>query len=227
MKPPCAIALEASTDRLGIAARAPAGVVCWETEPARDESPRIFQHCERLLAQVGGSIAALDFVAFGCGPGSFTGVRIAAAAAQALAFARGIPVCRISSFRVLASGVARRFGPGCFGISFDARRQRAYLGLYQVDASGSISIGSADALIDPSSFELPGDAPFVAVGEGWQAYPQLLARHRARVLSIEASLKPSARDLIGLAESDFFAGRTVAAAQALPEYLGQRPAEQL
>ncbi len=222
----CAIALEAATDQFSIAACCADRLVCWETSPARDASPRVFQHCERLLAEVGGSFATLDFVAFGCGPGSFTGIRVVAAAAQALAYARGIPVCRVSSFRVLASGAYRRFGPGAFGLSFDARRQRAYIGMYQVDAAGSMTVGSADALVDPDSFELPGNAAFVAIGEGWQAYPQLLARHGSRVLRIDVSLKPSARELMGLARQDFAAGKTVSAAQALPEYLGQQPAGQ-
>ncbi|MCK6372237.1 MAG: tRNA (adenosine(37)-N6)-threonylcarbamoyltransferase complex dimerization subunit type 1 TsaB, partial [Gammaproteobacteria bacterium] len=61
-------------------------------------------------------------------------------------------------------------------------------------------------------------------GDGWQSYPQMLARHRSRVIAMEPDLLPSARELMELAQAEFAAGRTVSAAQALPEYLGHEPA---
>jgi tRNA threonylcarbamoyladenosine biosynthesis protein TsaB len=219
----CTLAIEAATDQLSIAASCNGRVALWEARPARDETQRVFVHAARLLADVGGSFGTLQMVAFGRGPGSFTGVRVAAAAAQALAFAGGIPVCRVSSLAVLAAGAARVLGATAVGVCLDAHRQRAYAALYRTGAADEPWPEFADALVDPDDFSLPGSGGFVAAGEGWQAYPRMRERHGARITAIDAGLRPSARDLLVLAARDLAAGRTVSAAQALPEYLDQGP----
>lgn len=124
----CALALEASSDRLGLAARRGQQVEYFEAQPARTATADVYAHARELLGRLGAGFADLDYVAFGRGPGSFTGVRVAAAVAQALAYARVIPVCRISSLAVLAAGA----GPGLHAICVDARMGRAYAALYQV-----------------------------------------------------------------------------------------------
>lgn len=211
-----ALAIEAATDQFGIAASFAGRVACWESRPAREESQRVYEHCERLLAEVGGQLGELDFVAFGCGPGSFTGVRVAAAAAQAVAFARRIPVCRVSSLMVQALGAYRALGAGTFAVCFDARMQRAYVGLYRVEQGSSVLALHVDAMIDPATFIFPRGESFVAIGDGWQAYPQLLARHGSRIIAVESGMRPSARDLLELAGLDFAAGRTVSAGRLCP-----------
>ena len=92
----CGLAIEAATDQFSLAACRGGRSECWESRPARDETQRIYEHVERLLARLDANLSNLEFVAFGCGPGSFTGVRVAASAVQAIAFARGMPV---SSYR--------------------------------------------------------------------------------------------------------------------------------
>jgi tRNA threonylcarbamoyladenosine biosynthesis protein TsaB len=106
----------------------------------------------------------------------------------------------------------------------DARMERAYLALYRVTSGGAIETIMADALVDPRQFVLDGEQRFVAVGDGWQAYPAMLARHGNRVAAVDTRLMPSAADLLELAIGEFRAGRTVGARDALPEYLGLGPA---
>lgn len=226
MKPMCGLAIEAATEQFSLAACRGPRIEVLDLQPARDHSQRIYQHLQRLLDAVGADLGSLDFVAFGCGPGSFTGVRIAAAAAQALAFARSIPVCRASSLAVLAAGAGRLLGPGRYAVCQDARMGQAYVALYEVGPAGEASPRPllADALVDPRGWSVPGSDPFIALGSGWQAFPDLPGRHGDRVLSVEDGLLPSARDLLSMAHADFLAGRTVAADEALPEYLGQVPA---
>jgi tRNA threonylcarbamoyladenosine biosynthesis protein TsaB len=219
----CALAIEAATDQFSLAACRAGRFVCWETRPARDETQRIYEHAGRLLAESGASLKDLDFVSFGCGPGSFTGVRMAAAAAQAIAFARSIPVCRLSSLAVLAAGAARATGADLVAPCLNARMERAYVALYSVAPGKLPQAIVRDRLISPGDFALPGDMPFTAVGDGWRAYPAILARHESRLIAVDAELLPSARDLLSMAIVEFHAGRTVTPQEALPEYLGQAP----
>ncbi len=182
----------------------------------------VYEHVQSLLTAVGADVDALDFVALGCGPGSFTGVRIAAAAVQAMACALSLPVCRVSSLAVLAASAARARGPGLYGICQDARMGHAYAALYRVGPQ--VQPVMVDTLADPRALVLPGADQFTALGDGWQVFPELLERHRARIQSVESGFLPSAQDLLSMAEDDFRAGRTVAPHEALPEYLGQVPA---
>jgi tRNA threonylcarbamoyladenosine biosynthesis protein TsaB len=217
------LAIDAATAQFGIAACRDGRSAHWQARPARDETGRVYQHAAQVLAAVGATFADLDAVAFGCGPGSFTGVRIAAAAAQAIAFARRIPVCRVSSLAVLAAGAGRALGAQSIGACLDARMERVYLALYHV-TPGRVETVRADALVDPRGFILDGGARFVAVGDGWAAYPDLLARHGSRVAAVDLQLLPAAPDLLDLALQEFRAGRTVDVRDALPEYLGLAPA---
>lgn len=215
----CALAVEASSERLGLAACHAGRVEAFSAMPARDATAAVYQHAAGLLARLGARLSDLDYVAFGCGPGSFTGLRLAAAVAQALAYAGGIPVCRVSSFAVLAAGA----GPGLHAICQDARMGGAHVGLYRVDAVGGVQALMPDALVDPAAYRFPGSEPLVALGAGWQAFPALRGRHAPRLLELRADCLPSARDLLRMADQDFRAGRALAPAQALPEYLGQSP----
>lgn len=221
---PCAIAFEAATDRLGIAACRGSEVRAWDVRPARDGTQQVYVHAARLLAELDAGFADLDMVAFGCGPGSFTGVRVAAAAAQALAFAHDLPVCRVSSLAVLASGALRAVPAPAVAVCLDARMERAYAALYRPDGAGGVATEFPDALVDPSAFTFPGQATFLAAGPGWDDLPALAERHRARITALRPDILPDARDLLAMALADLGAGRTVAPEGALPEYLGQVPA---
>ena len=218
------LAIETATDMMSLAACHGARVSTWEARPAREETHRIYQHAERVLGEVGLRISDLDCVAFGCGPGSFTGVRLAAAATQAIAFALGVPVCRRSSLAVLAAGVMRTTGATRVGVCLDAHMQRAYLALYRADGEGVVVPVVSDALVDPRDYRLMDVAPFLAAGPGWIAYPDLLKHHAARITRTEPELLPSSRDLLSMAIADYRAGALVTAEQALPEYLGLVPA---
>lgn len=220
-----ALAIEAAADQLSVAACCGGRVVTREVRPAREGAPFVFEYARQLVEQVAGDFSQLDFVAFGCGPGSFTGVRIAAAAAQAIAFAAAIPVCRVSSLAVLAAGIARAQGPGHVGTCIDARTQHAYFALYRADSCGAVRAVFPDALVDPMDFTVPGNERFVALGSGWQSYPTLVERHGERIIALDVESLPSARDLLPLAMADFAAGRTVVPAEALPEYLSPGPGQ--
>lgn len=218
-----ALAIEAATDQLSLAVSTAGRILTREWRPAREHSARVFAYVRALVDEAGTDFPALDFVAFGCGPGSFTGVRLAAAVAQAIGFAAAIPVCRISSLAVLAAGAARRLGPGRFAICLDARMGQAYLALYRATSRFDLHAELPATLIDPRDFVFAGSESLVAVGPGWQACPSLLERHRSCVTAVHADIEPAAGDLLELAAGEFAAGRAVAPADALPEYLSPGP----
>ena len=174
----------------------------------------------KLLARLDLEPADLDCVAFGCGPGSFTGVRVAASATQGLAFARGIPVCQVSTLQALAwQGLAqyKQTPPTAVAVSLDARMGEAYVGVYDVVAGQPGAASYVDALVKPEDFSLLDTCPHaLALGEGWRVFPQLRSGHEG---SCEPDVWPTAIGVLELARRQFAAGDTLAPAAALPNYL--------
>jgi tRNA threonylcarbamoyladenosine biosynthesis protein TsaB len=217
------LAIEASTDQLAIAAGDGIKMAEWQTRPARAESQRIFTHAIRLLEGIGLDLPSLECVAFGCGPGSFTGVRLAAAAAQSLAFALSIPVCRRSSLAVMAAGAMRQYSAKVVGVCLDAHMGRAYFGLYRDGGNGNPVPLVEDRVIDPANFSPEPVASMLAVGSGWDRYPSLKSVCSHIIAGTDAGFMPAAGDLLKMAITDFRSGATVRAEDALPDYLGHGP----
>jgi len=226
VKQPAALAFDAATDRLCIGAAYMGRVEFADLEPSRDHTDAVFLHAAAVLQKVGCSVAQLDFVACGRGPGSFTGVRVATAAAQSLGFGRSLPVCRVSSLALLAATAMRITGAEAVGVCLDARMDRVYTALYLASPTGPMAF-SPDAWVDPRECRLPGDSRFAAVGDGWSAWPAMAERHGSRIAALEPALLPSGRELISMAIKEYQAGNTVRPQDALPEYLGQQPARPL
>jgi tRNA threonylcarbamoyladenosine biosynthesis protein TsaB len=216
------IALEASTERLSIAASAGGRTAVFEASPARGESERLFVHIERLLAELGSGFPDLDVVAFGGGPGSFTGLRITAAAAQALALALRIPVTRSSSLAIQAATAMRVTGAARIAVCNDARMGRAYWAIYARDGQG-VRAEVEDCVVDPECFRYGGPPGFIAVGSAWAAYPRLYSAHQAAISALRGDLLPSAADLLVLSVLDLERGACLAPEEALPNYLGHGP----
>jgi tRNA threonylcarbamoyladenosine biosynthesis protein TsaB len=216
------IALEASTERLSIAASAGGRTVVFEATPARGESERLFVHVERLLAELGGGFPDLDVVAFGGGPGSFTGLRLTAAAAQALALALDIPVTRSSSLAIQAATAMRVTGAARVAVCNDARMGRVYWSLYARDGRG-VRAEVEDCVVDPERFRYDGPPGFIAVGSAWAACPRLYSAHQAAISALRDDLLPSAADLLELSLLDLERGACLTAEEALPNYLGHGP----
>lgn len=178
----------------------------------------------------------LDALAFGRGPGSFTGLRIAAAVIQGVAFGAGLPVVGISTLAALAQGCRRSTGAERALCAFDARMGEVYWGAYQADEAGLMRPLCADRVCAPDAVWLPEigantDAEteaktdtttggWCAVGSGWSAYhdPLMLRVGRA-VGQVHAGRDCEARDIAVLAADAFAHGLAVPPEQALPVYL--------
>jgi len=190
----------------------------------RAPSRAVFEWVLELLAETHTTLSELDCIAFGAGPGSFTGSRVAVALAQGLGYARGLPLCPVSSLAALAAGTLRNSVADAVACCLDARMGQVYFGVYCRDTEEGVRALAADALLNPEAVSLPEEGTFLAVGAGWTAYPQIAARLQARILGVEPLHLPSAGDVARLARPRFLSGQVVSPAGALPNYLRERVA---
>ncbi len=179
---------------------------------------------EVLLAESGLTASAIDAIAVGRGPGSFTGVRIAISLVQGLALSLDRPVIPVSTLAVLGQGGLRRHeGVEAALVAIDARMGQVYWGAFARDPDTGLALAATDeAVLDPARVSAeairPQDA--VAVGTGWGAHGAALQVALGSGCAItEPEALPHAEDLLALARPRFEAGDAVDAAEALPVYL--------
>lgn len=192
----------------------------------------LFETMDEALDQVGLLLEDLDCIAFGRGPGAFTGLRVAAAAAQGLATGLGIRLCAVSSLAAVAqdawegerpalreAGEAR--APECTWIApaLPAGREQVYLGWYRVAESGLVSAEADDRLAPAAQARLPGAARFVAAGKVWSEDEALQAANASRIAALADSAAPCARAVLRLAKQEYDEGRLLRPEDARPVYL--------
>lgn len=214
------LAIETSSAVSSIAACADGAIARAEYGSPGEQSRQVYTCVRDVLRDAGLALSDLDCIAFGAGPGGFTGLRVGAAVAQSLAFGNELRVCRVSSLAVLAAGALRENGASSVAACVDARMGEAYLGVYRLSAAG-IAAASPDRLVAPAEFRLPEDAggPWFAVGGGWSAYPELADANADRVSGFDTHAVPDAAALLVLAATEFAAGRTVSPYEAVPNYV--------
>ena len=192
------------------------GKVLERVEQHSQHSEHLLSLIDKLLAEAGTTLSQLDAIAFGRGPGSFTGLRIGAGVAQGLAFVANLPVVPVSSLAALAQGVEADHVLA----AFDARMGQVYWGAYQRNAQGLMEAVQAEAVMNPATVPFPDNARWVGVGPGWDVYATALtARVGAALARHLAGVLPRAAPLAVLAAAEYRAGRTVAAEDAVPVYL--------
>lgn len=176
-----------------------------------------------LLAEAEMTVGSLDAIAFGRGPGSFTGLRICAGVVQGLAFAADVPTLPTSSLAALAQGVFRRTGHQHILTVLDARMAELYWAGFQVVDGCAVLLGdeqlSAPAQLDLTTNLLSAEKSWVGVGDGWKFADQFPAHVLPAVTVLQEDSHVQARDIITLAQADFLAGKQLPAEQALPVYL--------
>jgi len=179
-----------------------------------------------VLGEVGINKIELSAVAFGCGPGAFTGVRMAVAAAQGIAYGIGIPALPISSLTALAQeGFDRGAAPPLLAL-LDARMGELYAGFFEVDGEGLVYPSAAQILVTPEELQLPGDDVWCALGPGYRAHQHSLqGRFGYRIDSLGRMSYPQASTLVRLAARDLRQGLGVAAHLAQPVYLRDKVAQ--
>lgn len=217
------LALDTATDACSAAAYGD-GLVheCFELAPRR-HAQLLLSMVDEVLARAGWDLSDLDAVAFGRGPGSFTGVRIATSTAQGLAFGAELPVVPVSSLGALAQAAFGIHGARRCAAAFDARMNEVYFGAFEIDADGTARPVTQERVCAPEEVpSLDGD-DWIGVGSGWAVHEaRLKARLGERIQKIHAATYPRARDVAVQAAAGLRRGEAVSAEAALPVYLRDR-----
>jgi tRNA threonylcarbamoyladenosine biosynthesis protein TsaB len=206
-----------------IALSLPGGVLVREIATPREQTAQLLKLVDELLAEAGMDLGDLDGIAFGRGPGSFTGLRIAAAVAQGLALARAVPLLPSSSLLSLAQHAWRKESSARSLVCVDAHMGEVFWGEYEVRAGLAAALGP-EHLGSPALVGALAAGPYAAVGGAFTSQCAALATPLAAAQCVLADLKPTAEDLFPQATLDLAAGRAAAPVDALPVYLREETA---
>ena len=184
----------------------------------RGHADRLLPMADELLRAAGLEATALDAIAFGRGPGGFTGLRIAAGIAQGLAAGSGRPILPVSNLAALAAGAARVAGETRVLACLDARMGQVYWAAF--DCGGAAPLALTDErLSEPAQVLPPPGARWFGAGHGFTAHPAIAERLGDALGNIDGTALPRARDIAAIAAVDFAAGKGLPASRGLPVYL--------
>lgn len=189
-----------------------------EIATPRAQSESVLPGVGELLDEAGLALGSLDAIAFGRGPGSFSGIRLGAAVAQGLALSKDLPVIPVSSLAAAAQRAWREHGAERSLVCVDARMGEVYWALFNIEG-GLAEHDGPERLGAPAKLVCPPDEPWSAVGDGFAEYSAELQAPLVRAAAVFADCRPTARDLLPRARRDFAAGQFCAATAALPLYL--------
>lgn len=210
------VALETSTEWCSVALWIDGEIAAIERRADHRHSALVLPMLERLMKSAGIAARELDAVAFGAGPGSFTGLRIACGIAQGLAFANRLPVIGISTLEAMAqeSGAARVVA------CLDARMREVYYAALEKN-HGRWREAIAAQCVAPQLAPMPEGEGWIGCGNGFAVYRDFL---RGKVGSVKSEIHPTAVAVAQLAAPRLAAGEGVDAAQAAPSYVRDKVA---
>jgi len=176
-----------------------------------------------ILAECGTTLKQLDGIAFGAGPGSFTGLRIACGVAQGLALGAALPVVAVSTLEALAQTRRDQAGGDRVIAALDARMREVYVAAYERD-SGRWREVIAPVVVAPDKAPLPEGGRWTGVGSGFAAYPSLRERYGTALSECDGQIVLSAGAVGTLSLPRFAEGAGVPARDAAPIYVRHRVA---
>lgn len=213
------LALDTATEALSVALLID-GVVTERFEViGRGHAERLLPLADEILRGAGLALGELDAIAFGRGPGAFTGVRIAISVAQGLSLGSGVPLIPVSDLEALGCAALGETEADYALACLDARMGEVYFGLVARSRNGEIGLVT-EGLATPAALpDLPHGARVVAAGHGLSAYPAIAERFSSAIAVVYPDLLPSAGMIARLARRELIAGRVFSAAEVEPTYL--------
>lgn len=222
----CLLAIETSTPACSAALSIDGKVLERYALAPRQHAALMLPMIESLLLEAGVSMSQLDALAFGRGPGSFTGVRIAASVIQGIAFAADLPVVPVSTLAALGLGGMRMTEATQVMTALDARKDEVYWGCFTAADNGAVVPVGTERVCIPADIDCPDSGDWVGVGSGWEAHGEtLMQRAGERVVRVVPDFEPRAGDVARLAVHDYRGGVMVDAGAAVPVYLRNNVAE--
>lgn len=186
-------------------------------EAPRQHAQLVLPFVQDILNQAQISLSQVDALVLGCGPGSFTGVRIAAGIGQGLAFSQNIPLVGISSLQALAQQAYLVHGVRQVVAAIDARMGEVYCGVYRLTGQLMQACG-AEQVVAPAQLQAtellaplptPTGELWYGVGSGFAAYPELAQQLSA--IPLTDICFPRAEDMLDLGRAALIAGKGIAA----------------
>lgn len=191
----------------------------------RIHTQRILPMIESLMAEAELRPQQLDAVAFGCGPGSFTGVRIATGVIHGIAFGADLPVVPVSTLAALAQDAFDSSNAAVVFSAMDARLSEIFWAVYQRDANGFAQLSGNESVIPADQVDACHQKG-IGVGSAWRVYSEvLLAKLPQSVISFDADRLPRASAVASLGVQGMLAGKAVSVEQAMPVYLRDKVAK--
>lgn len=213
------LAFETATRRLSVALWQDGDLIERSGEVPNGGSERLLPWMNELLDEAGLVSGQLDGIAFGAGPGGFTGLRLACGVAQGLAYGLDLPVAPVSTLEALALESGERNVWTCL----DARMNEVYSAAYAVDGDEVNQI-MAPVCLPPAVTPAPTFNEGWGVGDGFAGYGPVLCALKPDLAGTRADLFPTASAVARLAARAFAQGRTVSAADAQPAYVRDKVA---
>ena len=187
----------------------------------REHTQRILPMVQQILAESGIALGQLDALAFGRGPGSFTGVRIGIGIGQGLALGADLPMIGVSTLQTMAQGAFRLTGASRVLAAIDARMGEVYWGEFERNTEGQWLGDTTEAVVTPAQAQVRAEVlsgHWATVGTGWQTYPDLINSEHL-LLADGQMVLPHAEDMLPLALSLWASGKAVSVENAEPVYL--------
>ncbi|QYF93615.1 tRNA (adenosine(37)-N6)-threonylcarbamoyltransferase complex dimerization subunit type 1 TsaB [Massilia sp. PAMC28688] len=207
------LAIETSSETASCALLHGERLLARASNGVRTHSQSILPMVQELLAEAGIALAECDAIAFGAGPGSFTGVRTACGIAQGLAYGAGLPVIALVTLDAMALACRQQTGATEVLAVLDARMGEVYWAQYR-----GADLVAGPALCAPEAVSPLAVEGLAACGNGIGAYPEAFAAH-AWAAGARPDIMPHAQQIAQLAQAALARGEIMAAADAQPLYL--------
>lgn len=213
------LAFETATRRLSVALWRDGELIERAEECPNGGSERLLPWVHELLAEADIPLARLDGIAFGAGPGSFTGLRLACGVAQGLAYGLELPVMPVSTLEALALATGERDVWVCL----DARMNEVYSAAYRIE-NGMVGEVMAPVCLPPAVLPAPTFPAGWGAGDGFSTYGDVLRARKPDLEGVRASVYPCAGSVLRLAAPAFARGEGLRAADAQPIYVRDKVA---
>ncbi|WP_218758388.1 tRNA (adenosine(37)-N6)-threonylcarbamoyltransferase complex dimerization subunit type 1 TsaB [Vibrio parahaemolyticus] len=215
------LAIDTATENCSVALLVNDQVISRSEVAPRDHTKKVLPMVDEVLKEAGLTLQDLDALAFGRGPGSFTGVRIGIGIAQGLAFGAELPMIGVSTLAAMAQASYRLHGATDVAVAIDARMSEVYWARYSRQEHGEWMGVDEECVIPPARLaeEAQADSKtWTTAGTGWSAYQEELAGLPFNTADSEV-LYPDSQDIVILAKQELEKGNTVPVEESSPVYL--------
>jgi tRNA threonylcarbamoyladenosine biosynthesis protein TsaB len=220
MQPMQLLALDTATELCSVALYDGEGWSLRCVQAGNTHSQILLPMVEEILSAASIALDDLDALAFGAGPGSFTGLRIACGVVQGLAYGANLPVIGVGTLEAMAEAGGEERVIACL----DARMSEVYHAAYERAPGGGWTCVSAPQVASPGAVpRMPGSG-WMAAGNGFAVYPELSAACAEKLGETRPEVMPRADAIGRLALRDFALGKAVPAAEAAPFYVRSKVA---